>query len=193
MGNKEDWMSFPGYTRYFVSNTGKIKVIKKSQHKNGIGFSERVLKSRKINGYPAHTLISDRGEKKTVYTHKAIAICFVSKPNSKTKLIVVHKDGNKANNVVENLEWRSFSDFMKTEFLTGRRSNKGLWDKRIKKYGPAGGIKPTGKKVSLSPEEIKEIYKLYHNKGLTLKKIANEFNCSASHIYNLLKRYSAIS
>ena len=189
MSIKEEWMSFPGYTRYFVSNTGKIKIIKKSQHNNGVGFSELLLKSRKINGYQAHTLISDKGDKKTIYTHKAIAICFVSKPNSKTKLIVVHKDGNKANNVVENLEWRSYSDFMKTEFLTGRRSNKNLWEKRVQKYGPIGGKRASGKKVNLSPENMEDIYKMYNIERFTLKKIADKFNCSAPHIYNLLKRH----
>ena len=189
MSNKEVWMSIPGYSRYFVSNTGKIKIIKKRHSKNREGFSELFLKSRTINGYQAHTLVSNKGKKHTVYLHKAIATCFVSKPDAKTKFIVVHKDGNKANNLVENLDWSSFSNFMKTEFETGRRSNKNLWKKRLKKYGPTGGTKPPGKKVNMSPENIKNIYDLFYFKGATLKKIAIEFNCSESHIYNLLQRF----
>lgn len=190
MSGKEEWMSFPGYSRYFVSNKGKIKRIKKSSNKNGDGFSELFLKSRKINGYLAHTLISNKGKKKTVYTHQAIATCFISKPNIKTKLIVVHKDGNKTNNFVDNLEWRSFSDFMKTEFETGRRSNRNLWAKRVKKYGPMGGKNPPGRKVDISFKNMENIYNMYHVERFTLKKIADRFNCSTSHIYNLLQRYN---
>ena len=191
MGNKEEWMPFPGFSRYFVSNNGKIKRIKKSRKNNGKGFSELFLKPRKINGYQAFTLVSDKGEKKTVYAHQAIANCFITKPNTKTKLIIVHKDRNKTNNFVENLEWSTFSSFMKDEFDTGRRSNKDLWAKRVKKYGSMGGKKPPGKKVNISFDNMNKIHHMYQIKGLTLKEIADKFNCSASHIYNLLQRYKA--
>ena len=40
-----------------------------------------------------------------------------------------------------------FSNFMKEQFTSGRRSNKTLWEKRIKKYGPMGGTKPPGRKL----------------------------------------------
>ena len=191
MRDKEEWMPFPGYSRYFVSNKGKIKRIKKSRSNNGKGFSELYLKSRIVNGYSAHTLVSDRGKKKTVYIHQAIATCFILKPNTKTKLIVIHKDGNKTNNFIENLEWKTISDFMKVEFETGRRSNKNLWEKRVKKYGSTGGRKPPGRKVIISIGNMEEIFQMYNIEGLTLKKIADKFNCSTSHIYNLLQRYDA--
>lgn len=189
MSNKEEWIPLTGFSRYFVSDKGKIKRIKKSRSNNGIGFSELFLKSRKINGYYAYTLVNDKGVKKTVYAHQAIAACFILKPNTKTKFIIVHKDGNKTNNFVKNLEWRTFSNFMKEEFDTGRRSNKDLWEKRVKKYGLMGGTKPPGRKVSISFENMESIHYMYNTKGFTLKNIADKFNCSASHIYNLLQRY----
>lgn len=189
MSEKEEWMNLSGFSKYFVSNKGKIKRIKKRLSNNGKGFSELFLKSRKISGYLAHTLVNDKGEKKTVYTHQAIASCFILKPNRKSRLIVTHKDGNKTNNFVENLEWRTYSDFMKEEFEKGRRSNKDLWAKRVKKYGAMGGRKAPGRKANISFRNIEEIHHLHHLKGLTLKKIADKFNCSTSHIYNLLQRY----
>ncbi|RLD27336.1 MAG: hypothetical protein DRI54_01245 [Bacteroidetes bacterium] len=189
MSNKEEWMSFPGYSRYFVSNKGKIKRIKEKRSINGKGFSELFLKSRNINGYKAYTLVNDKGEKKTVYAHQAIATCFISKPNTDNKLVVVHKDRNRTNNFSKNLEWMTISEFMKEEFDSGRRSNKNLWAKRIQKYGSDGGRKPPGRKVNISSKNIEKIYYMYHKKGLTLKEIADKFNCSASHIYNLLKRF----
>jgi len=131
----EEWMALPGYSNYFVSNRGAIKRITKTKRGNGLGFIEKTLKSRILNGYLACTLIHDNGAKKTVYVHHAIATCFISKPKIKPKLIVVHKDGDKTNNTIANLAWNSYSEFMKKEFITGRRSNKDLWAKRIKKYG----------------------------------------------------------
>jgi len=187
MNISEEWMVLPGYSNYFVSNKGTVKKIRKI--KGSRGFKEIILKSRSINGYKALSLVNDTGKKKTVYIHQAIANCFISKPKSTSKLIVFHKDGNKENNAVENLVWKTFSDFMKNEFETGRRSNKELWSKRVKKYGPKGTTKASKKRVNISNEKRKEIYFLYRHKRYTLKNLAKMHNCSISHIFNLLKRH----
>lgn len=191
MSNKEEWMSLPGFSRYFISNKGKIKRIIERRSNNGKGFSELFLKPRMINGYQAYTLLNDKNEKKTVYTHKAIATCFVLKPNTNNKLVVVHNDGNKTNNSADNLEWMTSSDFMKEEFNSGRRSNKNLWAKRVKKYGSAGGKKPAVRRVDISFRNKEQLHEMYYKKGLTLKEIADKYNCSPSHIFNLLKRINA--
>jgi len=193
MCNTEEWIVLTGYSRYFISNRGTIKKITKTKGGNGLGFIEKTLKTRIINGYLACTLIHDNGAKKTVYVHHAIATCFISKPKSKHKLIVVHNDGNKTNNAIGNLVWKSFSDFMKKEFETGRRSNKDLWSKRIKKHGKKGGLTTPGKRVKISLEKRKDIYILYHNKHFTLKKLALKYNCSISHIYNLLQKHKSVT
>jgi len=191
MKSTEEWKSLPGYSRYFVSKDGRVKRVRKVKSKEGELIKELILNPRNINGYMAYTLVKDDKSKKTVYIHQAIAECFIEKPKIKDKLIVVHKDGDKGNNSSENLEWRTFSNFMKEQFTSGRRSNKTLWEKRIKKYGPMGGTKPPGRKVDISFGQMKRIYHLYHNKGYTLKRLAEKYNCSASHIYNLLHRYEA--
>ena len=191
MKNSEEWKSLPDYSRYFVSMNAKVKRVRKIKSKGGEVIKELILNPRNINGYMAYTLVRDDKAKKTVYIHQAIAECFIAKPNIKEKLIVVHKDGNKSNNNSDNLEWRTFSNFMKEQFTSGRRSNKELWAKRIKKYGPMGGLKPPGRKVDISFGQMKRIYHLYHSKGYTLKRLAEKYNCSASHIFNLLHRYEA--
>lgn len=54
------------------------------------------------NGYPVVALWKDnRG--KTVYIHRLVAETFI--PNPHDYPIINHKDENKANNCVENLEW----------------------------------------------------------------------------------------
>lgn len=43
-----------------------------------------------------------------VYVHRAVALAFIPNPNNLSD--VNHKDGNKANNKIENLEWLSRGD-----------------------------------------------------------------------------------
>jgi hypothetical protein len=188
MNISEEWMVLPEYSNYFISNNGVVKRIRKLKRENGVGFKEIILKSRIINGYNAYTLVRDDGLKKTVYIHHAIATCFIKKPKTNSKLIVIHNDGNKINNNPDNLSWNTVSFFMKNEFETGRRTNKDLWAKRVKKYGSKGSLKPNRRSVNLSDNEKQNIYNSYYLKGFTLKKLALNYNCSISHIYNLLQK-----
>lgn len=73
--------------------------------KNGDVYSEysnKVIKPYKIRGYLGYSLIID-GKRKVWYAHRLIATAFI--PNPENKELVNHKDGNKHNNSVENLEW----------------------------------------------------------------------------------------
>lgn len=54
------------------------------------------------DGYLRLNLIIDR-KRKTVHVHTLVAELFI--PNTENKPQVNHKDGNKKNNCVENLEW----------------------------------------------------------------------------------------
>ena len=88
---KEIWKNFE--KNYAISNLGNIKNIK----------TNRVLKIRpNHNGY-LKTNISIKGKLKTVFPHRLVAEAFIS--NSDNYPIVNHKDENKQNNCVDNLEW----------------------------------------------------------------------------------------
>lgn len=81
--------------KYYISNTGLIKNIN----------TNKILKLRKnCRGY-LKTNISINGKLKTVFIHRLVAITFIPNPNNYPQ--VNHKDGNKENNNVENLEWCS--------------------------------------------------------------------------------------
>jgi len=87
----------PEYSsRYGISNTGDI-----FSYKRGI-----VLKPCVRNGYLS-VCLSYNNTKKNFLIHRLVAITFIENPNRYD--IVNHKDGDKFNNNVANLEWTTYS------------------------------------------------------------------------------------
>lgn len=82
---------------YFVSDKGRVK------HKYG-SFSHLLSTFVKGNGYVCVT-IKHNGEKHNYYIHRLVAKSFIDNPNNLPE--VNHKDRNKQNNNVDNLEWTS--------------------------------------------------------------------------------------
>lgn len=105
----ETWKPIKGYEGYYeVSDQGRVRRVD-GVVKTGIKHSEqRVVKSRilklhvKRNGYL--TVDLSRGNiVKTIAVHKLVATAFIPQENGKTE--VNHKNCDKADNRVENLEW----------------------------------------------------------------------------------------
>ena len=57
------------------------------------------------------------GKKHREYIHRLVALAFI--PNPENKRVVNHIDGNKQNNNVSNLEWRTHSENNKHAYETG--------------------------------------------------------------------------
>ena len=107
MNNQMDvevWKPFKLYG-IEVSNKGNVRSVERLVW-NGKGYyhkEKRILKQQKNHkGYPVVT-ISYNSIKKTLFIHRLVAICFI--PNNLNLPQINHIDGNKENNVVENLEW----------------------------------------------------------------------------------------
>lgn len=90
----EKWKPVPGYEGlYIVSNKGRIYGLKK----------RRELKAAKMNkGYAIVTLWKDNEQCSTL-VHRLVAQAFIPNPDNLPQ--VNHKDTNKMNNYVSNLEW----------------------------------------------------------------------------------------
>lgn len=98
----EIWKEIPGYPDYEASNKGRIRsknmLVKRSKQGN-FYKKGRLLKPRD-NTYGYLVIALNRQINKV---HQLIAKTFI--PNINNYPYINHKDGNKVNNCVENLEW----------------------------------------------------------------------------------------
>ena len=103
-----------GYEDYLVTIFGDVYSLKSNkwlkQFNNGYGYS--------------FTNLCKNGKEKTKYVHRLVAKTFI--PNQDNKPQVNHKDGNKQNNCIDNLEWVTHSENMKHAFKIGLESNQGI-------------------------------------------------------------------
>lgn len=118
----EIWKPIPGYEgSYEVSNLGRVRSVDRYiLTKNGKVFKKGVIRKPKEDedGY-LRVNLSKNGKKKEMFVHRLVAITFIDNPNNLP--VVNHKDGNKKNNTVENLEWCTRSENDKHAFKLGLR------------------------------------------------------------------------
>ena len=61
--------------------------------------------------------LSKKGKDSTIYVHRLLGFAFI--PNPDAKPMINHKDGNKLNNSISNLEWVTHAENMKHAYLIG--------------------------------------------------------------------------
>lgn len=101
-----EWKDIKGYEGiYQISNNGIVKSLKRNvTYSNGkvVHYKEKIVKPAIHNCYYAVTLHKN-GLKRTVKVHRLVAEHFISNPLNLP--CINHKDENKLNNNVDNLEW----------------------------------------------------------------------------------------
>ena len=95
-----EWKPICGYDNYFASPEGYIVSSKGS-------FNRRLKSGKTIDGY-LHVSLSKNNIQKSTSVARLVAKAFI--PNPDNLDTVNHKDGNKLNNSVDNLEWMSKRD-----------------------------------------------------------------------------------
>ena len=105
----EVWKDVVGYEGlYQVSNLGRVKSLDKViSTRNGYSSFEksikgRVLKQVLVMGYLKVHLVNI-GKGKSIPVHRFVAMAFIANKNNYPQ--VNHKDEDKTNNIVDNLEW----------------------------------------------------------------------------------------
>ena len=107
---KEIWKDIEGYKGlYQVSNMGRVKSLERTVRCDR-GYRiipERILKTGKNNCGYLHVQLCKEGKVITCRVHRLVAQAFIENPNNLP--VINHKDEDKTNNCVDNLEFCSYS------------------------------------------------------------------------------------
>lgn len=100
---QEIWkpMPFVGFDHYSISNIGRVR--RDTPGRGGAGCLIKTSWGRRINWYPQVKLYN-KMKTRGVLIHRAVALAFLGQPIPPA-MEVNHKDGDKTNSRVENLEW----------------------------------------------------------------------------------------
>lgn len=151
---------------YSVSTTGLIR--------NNV--TDKILKQSIIKtGYYSVTVrpFGRKGVCKCFRTHREVAIAFLSKINE--KIFVNHKDGNKLNNDVSNLEWCTASENSRHAVENGLMNT------------------PKGERVAnarMTDELVRIIREEYKNGNITMADIGKKYGVAPNTISNAINRVS---
>lgn len=131
--NEEIWKDIPNYeSLYQISNYGRIKSLsKKIKNKNGYRITkDKILKNILADDGYLKTILYKNKKAKMFLVHRLVAQVFI--PNINNLPQINHKDENKSNNYIDNLEWctQKYNNNYGTH-------NKRMQKTKQKKYGKA--------------------------------------------------------
>jgi len=170
MANKEVWKPVVGYEGlYSVSNFGNIR----SEGVLRGTVSGKLLKPQKWGrGYLYISLYKNQ-KPTTKKIHRLVLESFVGK--RKKGIVSNHKNGNKQDNRLCNLEYCTVSQNGKHAFDTGLR---------ISQKGEECG------RAKLNEKDVIKIRKLYKTGKYMKKDIAEMFNITPTNVYSIVNKKS---
>lgn len=152
---KEIYKTLEDFPEYQVSNRGNVK----SSKSGDIKLLHPSL--NKTRGY-VYISVQANGKRKNYSLHRLVAKYFV--PNPMNKEEVNHKDMDRTNNEVSNLEWVTRSENQLHAFQNGRKS-------------PVGNVKYTD-------EFIRDIRR-YRAEGYKIREISKQLNVPISTVTHI--------
>lgn len=157
----EIWRDVPNYEGYYqVSNLGHVKRVK-------AGIGTYIGKTLKYNlagaGYPC-VYLSRNSTVKPHYIHRLVALVFLPCPTEE-QYQVNHKNKNKLDNRVENLEWCTPHENIVHSYANGQQAASGE---------RAGNAK-------LTWDQVREMRRL-RSEGTSYKQLAMIFNMSRENV-----------
>ena len=151
----EEWKPIKGFEGYYISNLGRVKSTRSFK-----GTKETILKgSFNQQGYKVITMMKDN-KAYTKTLHRLLAIAFI--PNLNNYCCINHKDGNKLNNNLNNLEWCSYSYNNTEAYRIGLKHSR-IKPKKVKQYDKNNNliniwnsVNEAGRQLSISDGNICE-------------------------------------
>lgn len=173
MIDKTKFVDISGYVGlYAINKDGDIYCYPKDRGLRGMK-TERIMKKYiKPEGYVNACLYKD-GKRKYIMVHVLVAETFI--PNPENKKCINHKDGNKQNNSVKNLEWCSYSENHKHAYKNG-----------LKNYTVEMKNQLIARKRKLTFEQAEEIRRLYKSGLYSQRKLAEMFNMQQTNIGDII-------
>jgi len=146
---------------YYISSHGQVKSYKCGR--------EKLMKYALYGGYAYVHLSLQGGQSKLKTIHRLVAQAFISNPENKPQ--VNHKDGNKLNNCVDNLEW-----------ATAKENSQHAWDMGLFE----------SKRLAISKHHSKPVIdittgKKYGSLKLACTDIGESYNCHQLRHFNKSK------
>ena len=138
---------------YEITRNGEIYSLKHNKRKLIKGYIDKY-------GY-RRVLLHICGKRKKYFVHRLVAMKYIENPNNLPQ--VNHKDGNKLNNNVENLEW-----------VTAKQNIQ---------HAIKNNLREANNSSKLNINQVKEIKKLFLTKSM--KEIASMYNVSLSCIKHI--------
>lgn len=156
----ELWRSVPGYPHYKASSSGRVCSL------HGAGRIMRQPTSN--NGYLIVGLCED-GKRTSMLVHKAVLLAFAGPAPAGTECR--HRDGNKLNNAIDNLEWATHAVNMRDKAAHGTE----LY----------GSDRPwlTG----LSSNDVADIRGRYKPRVVTQRMLAREYGTTQQTISRIIR------
>ena len=138
-----------GFPNYTINRNGVVKNIVTGKVKKP---------SKGANGY-LYVDLYNQGASKKFYIHRLLGEHFI--PNPHNKRTINHKDGNKLNNSLDNLEWATDAENLKHALITGLR-------------------KPKSKK--LSDELLRKAFDEFMSSTKSISESAKKYKCSLTQL-----------
>lgn len=158
--NNAEWHMISEHTRYDISNDGYVRNR----------YTGRILRgARDRDGYRTVMLYND-GKKYTKKIHRLVAQYFLEPDPERDQ--VNHKDGNKTNNHVSNLEW-----------CTRSENTRHAYEHKLFEANMRPAIEAHTK---IKRDRYPEIW-VMRKQGTTLKNIAEMYGVGISTIHAICK------
>lgn len=158
-----EWKLIPETENYFASRDGQIM--------SNIGSKKKILTQWvDTRGYKRVKIVINK-KSTGIGVHRLIALTFL--PNPLNKEQVNHKDGNKKNNKVSNLEWNTCAENIKHAW----KNNLNL---------PLFGVKNGNSK--LNDNQVYAIRLIYSLNKATLGELASIFGVHKSTVHSIVSK-----